>query len=406
MKKIVASFGALLWIVLGICETTHSQDQKPVKLVVCEPLSGPFRNIGERFLDGAKYAVREINTQGGLLGHKVEIVPIDNQLKPDIAIQKINELSDKEQVRYVIVGTGSHIALALSPLAKEKKFILFSYAKADSLTGEKCNRYFFRTVANTSMHSGALAFWVVSHGYKKVFGIAQDYAFGRSAMAAFKKKLQVLDPSVKMVGEIFHPLGEKNFGSHVSKIISSGPEIVFTPNWGSDLALLLKQAGSSHLQAKFAGYYMNDSLLIRDMANDEAVIGNFAAENYMVSIPTEKNKEFVKKFYKDKGYYPDLPRGTSYMGTMFWAQAIKKAGKNDVEAVIDTWEGLIYDGPAGKYYMRPCDHQAQMPMWTAKIVKDNPFFDHAYVGEATTIPTKFIVIPCMKSGCPGLKNER
>ncbi|HHC24424.1 MAG TPA: hypothetical protein ENK58_03275, partial [Desulfobacterales bacterium] len=115
MKKIVASFGALLWIVLGICETTHSQDQKPVKLVVCEPLSGPFRNIGERFLDGAKYAVREINTQGGLLGHKVEIVPIDNQLKPDIAIQKINELSDKEQVRYVIVGTGSHIALALSP---------------------------------------------------------------------------------------------------------------------------------------------------------------------------------------------------------------------------------------------------------------------------------------------------
>jgi len=207
-----------------------------------------------------------------------------------------------------------------------------------------------------------------------VFGIAQDYAFGRSAMAAFKKKLQMLDPSVKMVGEIFHPIGEKDFGPHVSKIISSGPDIVFTPNWGNDLAFLLKQARSSGLQAKFASYYLNNYVLVRGMADDQAVIGNFTAENYMVSIPTEKNRQFVKKFHKDRGYYPTWLRGKAYMATAFWAQAVKKAGKNDVEAIIDAWEGMIYDGPAGKWYMRPCDHQVQIPVWTAKIVKENPFF--------------------------------
>jgi len=403
MKKRVASFGALLWILLGICGTTHSQEQKPVKLVVCGAFSGAFQDVGERYLDGVKYAVEEINAQGGLLGHKVEIVPIDNQFNPDIAVQKIKELSDKEEVKYVGVGLGSHISLALSPLAKEKKFILFTYsAAADSLTGEKCNRYFFRTVASTSMHSGALAFWVVSNGYKKVFGIAQDYAFGRSAMATFKKKIQELDPSVKMVGEIFHPMGEKNFGPHISKIISSGADIVFTPNWGNDLTLLLKEARSSDVQPKFAGFYLNEYTLIRNIGDDQAVIGNFTAENYMVSIPTEKNKAFVKKFYENRGYYPTFLRGNAYMAVSFWAQAVKKAGKNDVEAVIDAWEGMIYDGPAGKRYMRPCDHQAQLPIWTAKIVKDNPFFDHAFVGEATTIPAKFIAVPCQKSGCPGL----
>ncbi len=90
------------------------------------------------------------------------------------------------------------------------------------------------------------------------------------------------------------------------------------------------------------------------------------------------------------------------MATAFWSQAEKRAGKNDVEAIIDAWEGMIYDGPSGKWYMRPCDHQVQLPLWTAKIVKDNPFFDHAYVGGAASIPAKFIAIPCLKSGCSGL----
>ncbi len=402
MKKIFVSLGALLWIGLGICETAHSQDQKPIKLVVSEILSGSSKYIGEGYLDGVKYAVEEINSQGGLLGHKVEIIPIDNELNPEIAVREIIELSDKEEVKYVVGGTTSSIALVLSSLAKEKKFMFYSYSEADNLTGELCNRYFFRVTVNTSMHSGALAFWVVSSGYKKVFGIAQDYAFGRSAMAAFKKKLQILDPSVKMVGEIFHPFGQKNFAPYVSKISSSGADIVFTPNWGNDLAFLLKQARSSNLKAKFASYYLNNYLLIRDMADDQAVIGNFTAENYMLSIPTEKNRQFVKKFYRDRGYYPTWLRGKAYMATMFWSQAVKKAGKNDVEAIINAWEGMIYDGPAGKWYMRPCDHQAQIPLWTAKIVKDNPFFDHAYVGEATTVPAKFIAISCRKSRCSSL----
>lgn len=402
MKNLVVSFIILLlWLTPGSCET---QGGEPVKLVVCESLSGPFQDVGKRYLNGVKYAVEELNSQDGLLGRKVEIIPIDNQFSPDIAVQKIKALSDKEEVKYVLTGLGSHIGLALSPLAKEKKFILFSYAAAaDALTGEKCHRYFFRTVANTTMHSGALAFWAVSNGYKKIFGIAQDYAFGRSAMTAFKKKIQELDPSVKMVGEIFHPFKEKDFGPHISKIISSGADIIFTPNWGRDLGHLLKQARSSGLKPKFMGYYLNDYLLIKKMADDQAMIGNFTAENYMVSIPTEKNKEFVKKFYRNKGYYPTLAPGKSYMAAAFWAQAVKKAGKDDVEAVANAWEGLIYDGPAGKWYMRPCDHQAQMPVWMAKIVKDNPFFAHAYVGEATTIPAKFIAIPCLKTRCPGLE---
>ena len=56
------------------------------------------------------------------------------------------------------------------------------------------------------------------------------------------------------------------------------------------------------------------------------------------------------------------------MATMFWAEAIKKAGTDDVDAVIKAWEGLKYNGPAGEWVMRACDHQAQVPIWMAEIV--------------------------------------
>ncbi|MDM8522863.1 ABC transporter substrate-binding protein, partial [Desulfococcaceae bacterium HSG8] len=395
------------WIIVGICGTAYSEDTEPIKLAVCEALSGKFQYAGEGYLDGVKYAVQEINSQGGLLGRKIEIIPIDNTLNPDVAVQKVSELLRKEPVKYVLTGLGSHIGLALSPLAKEKKFILFSYATAaDSLTGEKCNRYFFRTAASTSMHSGALAFWVVKNGYKKVFGIAQDYAFGRSAMAAFKKKIQKLDPSVKLTGEIYHPLGEKDFTPHINKIIASDAEIVFTPNWGSDLIMLVKQSKSLGMKSEFAGYYINDPDVIKGVGDDEAVIGSFTAENYMISIPTQENKRFVEAFYKDKGYYPTLVRGKAYTATRFWAEAVKAAGKDDVEAVIKAWEGLLFEGPAGKWYMRPCDHQTLMPIWIAKLTKENPFFDHAFVDKATNIPAKFIAVPCNETGCPGLGNSK
>jgi len=84
---------------------------------------------------------------------------------------------------------------------------------------------------------------------------------------------------------------------------------------------------------------------------------------------------------------------------MFWAEALKKAGKDDVDAVIKAWEGLTYEGPAGTWYMRPCDHQAQIPVWVAEMVKESKFFKHAFVGEPKMIPPKDIEITCEETGC-------
>ena len=87
---------------------------------------------------------------------------------------------------------------------------------------------------------------------------------------------------------------------------------------------------------------------------------------------------------------------------MMWAEAVKKAGSTDVDAVRKAWEGLSYDGPAGTWTMRGCDHQVQQPLWIAEVVAKNPFFQHAYVGPATMVAPEEINVPCDQTGCTGL----
>jgi branched-chain amino acid transport system substrate-binding protein len=401
MKKgLIVCVAISLAIVGAFLATAKSQAAEPIKLGVCEPLSGTFKDIGDRYLEGVEYAAKVINEQGGLLGRKVKVIPIDSELKPDVATRKATKLILKEKVKYFCGGTGSSVGGGMSVLAEKNNALMLSYGMAAaSLTGKKCSRNFFRACLNTDTQSFALARWVAKSGYKKVLGIAQDYSFGHEAVEAFMKKVKELNPSIEIVGKLFHKAGEKDFAPYVSQIIGSGAEVVWTPNWGNDLTLLVKQGRTLGMKAKIACYYLNDEYLIESVADDSAIIGNITAEAYMLTIPTEKNREFIEGFYKEKGYYPSWLRGKAYTATMFWAEAIKKAGKDDVDAVIKAWEGLTYEGPAGTWYMRPCDHQAQIPVWIAEMVKESKFFKHAFVGEPKMIPAKDIEITCEETGC-------
>jgi len=393
----------VLAIFLLMASPVLAAAEETIKIGATEPLSGTFKDIGERYLEGVQAAVKVINENGGLLGKKVEVIPIDSELKPDVATRKAQAMILKDEVKFFCGGTGSSVGAAMSQLAEKEDVIMFTYGMdASSMTGEKCNKNFFRPGGSTDGRSFALADLIVKKGFQKIGIIAQDYSFGHEAVDAFKKKLLQLNPSAKIVVEIYHPTGTKDFAPYASQLVGAAPDVIFTSNWGNDLTLLLKQGRPMGLKAKVVSYYINDEVMIESLGDDNLILGDMGAEIYMVSIPLEKNKAFVEKYHKDTGHYPTWLRGKSYMATMFWAEAVKKAGSTDVAAVIKAWEGLTYDGPAGLWTMRACDHQAQVPYWSAEIVKENPFFKHAFVGTASMIPAKDVEVPCEQTGCPGL----
>jgi branched-chain amino acid transport system substrate-binding protein len=398
-RKFVCGLWILsLSLILGLPLGATAADT--IKIGVTEPLSGTFKDIGERYLEGVQYAAKTLNESGGLLGKKVEVIPIDSELKPDVATRKAQNLILKDDVKFFCGGTGSSVGGAMSQLAEKQNVIMFTYGMAAaSMTGEKCNKNFFRPCGNTDQQSYALAELIAKQGHKNVAIIAQDYSFGKEALAAFKKKLAERNPSAKIVAELYHPAGTKDYAPYISQIINAKPDVIFTPNWGNDLTLLLKQGRPMGMNQKIFSYYINDEVTIQALGDDKLMIGNMGAEVYTLTIPTKKNEEFIAKFHKEKGYYPTWLRGKAYIATMFWAEAVKKAGKADVDAVSKAWEGLSYDGPAGVWTMRACDHQAQLPFWYTEIVEKTKFFNHAFEAPAGMADAKSVEVPCAETGC-------
>ena len=154
MKKL---FGlAVLSVLLAFAGSAAAQDT--IKIGATEPLSGTFKDIGERYLEGVQYAAKVINESGGLLGKKVEVIPIDSELKPDVATRKAQNLILRDGVKFFCGGTGSSVGAAMSQLAEKQNVIMFTYGMdASSMTGEKCNRNFFRPGGSTDGRSFALA---------------------------------------------------------------------------------------------------------------------------------------------------------------------------------------------------------------------------------------------------------
>ena len=400
MKKISSMFPIILAIILLASFPTPGQAAETIKLGVTEPLSGTFKNIGDRYLEGVRYAAKVLNRQGGVLGRQIEVIPVDSELKADVATRKATALILKDQVKFFCGGTGSSVGAAMSTVAQQNNAIMFSYGMdAASMTGAKCSKNFFRPGTNTDMHSYALAAYIAKSKFKKIYCIAQDYSFGHESVKPFIARLKKLNPSIEIVGEVYHPLGEKDYGPYVSRIVASGADLVFTTSWGNDLTLMVKQAKPFGLKAKFVGYYFSDEETISAIGDSEFLLGSIASETYMLTIPTEENKKFIEGYYKDTGAYPFWLRGKAYTGTMFWAEALKKAKTDDVNAVIKAWEGLSFKGAGGTWTMRACDHQAQAPIWIAEIVPQSKFMKLPYVGTPIMIPAKEIEVPCEETGC-------
>ena len=383
--------------------TVSAQAVEPIKLVLCEILSGNFQDVGERSVKGVEYAVKTINEQGGVLGRPVKLFVFDHEGKLDVTTRKATRFLYDEGAHYFVGGTFSSIANAMSNFARKHKVLLFAYMwPPQNLTNENCHRYFLRPSVSTDMQSNAIALWVAQKGFKRVFCIGQDWNFGHESTGAFIRKLAEVAPDAKIVGEIYHKPGEKEFAPYISQALAAKADVIFTGDWGNDLRLLIKQSISLGLKVPYATYVLGDVENFKAIGPDisEQIIGSCACDGFELTIPTPANKAFVDGFHKEYGFYPSYTEGKAYDNVLYWAKAVEAAGKDDVEAVIDAWEGLEYQGIGGKVVMRKCDHQGIRSVWCAEVTKDNPYFDFAYMGEAVEFSGEQVVTPSNQTNCP------
>jgi branched-chain amino acid transport system substrate-binding protein len=376
-----------------------------VNIVNLDPLSGPMKDVGDRSVQGYQFAIDEINAAGGLLGKQVKLIIEDSQMKPDVAARKAIRAIMEDKAQFILSLTSTAVAQALMDVAEKNKVIFAMFgAESDFLTGKNFSRYSFRTCFTTGNRARAYAEFFKTKPSRKFYLMNQDYAFGHAVADDFKKVITKVIPDAKIVGEDYAPIGQKDFGPYISKILASGAEIIFTGNFGADLQNLMKQGAQMgiKLPVRYATYFLDGDIELSQI--DQAAVGSFVNSTYLPTIDTPQNKAFLerwnKKFKATDHPWPTANLGYSYNGLMFLFAAIKKAGSFDPEAVIKAWEGMEYNSLVGKQIMRACDHQIMMPGPIGEIQAKSRIFPFPFPDNPIMIPLDKVAVSLRETGNP------
>jgi branched-chain amino acid transport system substrate-binding protein len=391
--------------------SAKGQTQKePVVFGIIDPLSGPFKDVGTEGLWALEYAVDQINSKGGLLGHSVKLMKYDNQFRPDVAVRLARKAALEDGVKVLFQQSSSAVALALSKIAPELNLVhVILHAEADEITGSEFQPNTFRLGFSTYMHSAVLAQYFAQTQYKRFYLINMDYAFGHAVSDSFKKIFQrVKKPDQEIVGEDFHPMATKDFGPYVTKALAAKPDVVITGNFGPDITGLIKQGRELGLNAFIGTYYLDNPNWMNQIG--EGCIGTMVGEMFLATVNTKANQDFIKswqawfkKAHPNEASIYQVPN-TSWLpgnAALFVAEAIKKAGSADAGKLVKTMEGMSFESSTGKITMRACDHQIQADGWVAVAKKDHQFkniLKFPFLGEATRIPVDKISCPPAETG--------
>jgi len=347
--------------------------QDTIRIGYIDPLSGAFANVGELGVHHFQFVMDRINAKGGVLGKKLELVPLDSKANPQdtqIALKRVID----DGIRFVLQGNGSNVAHAIvDTLAKHnerepsKSVLFLNYAAVDpALTNDKCSFWHFRFDADADMKMEALTnFMAKQQGIKKVYLINQDYSFGKAVAAAANEMLKKKRPDVQIVGDELHPLGKvQDFTPYVAKIKASGADSVITGNWGNDLSLLVKAAKDAGLNVDWYTYYAGglSTPAAIGQAGKDRVKQITEWHSNVEGATLDEEVEAYKKKYNEDFYY----LRTRNLIEMF-AKAVEQAKSTDPVAVAKALEGMKHQTPTGEVHMRADNHQLIQPLYVSTM---------------------------------------
>jgi branched-chain amino acid transport system substrate-binding protein len=334
--------------------------------------TGPFESYAKQtetgFLLGLEYLT------GGKMeidGRKLKVIVKDDQLKPELAKAALAEAYGDDKVAIAVGTSSSGATLAMLPVAEEyKKVLIVEPAVADSITGDKWNRYVFRTSRNSTQDGLAGAATLM--GEASVAFLAQDYAFGRDGVKAAKEALATIGSKAKVVHEEYAPQNTTDFTAPVQRIFDAlktkpAPRI-----------LAIMWAGA-HPIGKIADLKPERyGIVLAPGGNSLPVLktwrtyaGTEGAIFYYYGFPKNPmNDWLVREHLKRYKTPPDMFTAGGFTAASAVVSALTRARSTDTEKLIAAMEGMDFDTPKGRMTLRREDHQALQSMYHFRIKKE------------------------------------
>lgn len=318
---------------------------------------------------GLEYATNGTMTVNG---NKLVVIEKDTQGKPDVAKAQLAAAYSDDRADIAVGPTSSGTALAMLPVAEEyKKVLLVEPAVADSITGDKWNRYIFRTGRNSSQDAISNAVALDKPGVQ-IATLAQDYAFGRDGVKAFKGALK----HAKIVHEEYLPTNTTDFTAGAQRLFDSlkdkpGRKVIFIIWAGAGNPFKIAELDPKRYGIEIA----TGGNILPAMASYKNFPGMEGATYYYFGIPKNKANEWlVSNHYSKFKAPPDFFTAGGMSAGIALVEALKKTqGDTGTDKLIAAMEGMSFDTPKGRMTFRKEDHQAMQSMYHFKIKVDPAF---------------------------------
>ena len=368
-RSILAGGTALSLASIG---SAQAQAKKPLKIALIQDKTGPLEAYAKQvvtgFRMGLEYATQNTMT---VAGRKIEIIEKDSQTKPDLGRSLLAEAYADDDVDFAVGGSSSAVALAMLPVAADaKKLLIVEPAVADSITGDKWNRYIFRTGRNSMQDAIANALAIGKPG-TVIATLGQDYAFGRDGVAAFREALA--PTGAKLVHEEYVPPTTTDFTAAAQRLFDalakeSGRKVIWVIWAGADPLAKLKALNPERLGIELStgGNILPVLQTYKDFAGMEG------GAYYYYGIPKNKvNDWLVAEHQKRFKTPPDFFTCGGMSAAMAAIAAVTATnGDTDTEKLIAAMEGMRFETPKGAMMFRKEDHQALQSMYGFKLRND------------------------------------
>ena len=359
-----------------------------IKVGILHSLSGTMSISEVSVKDAEIMAIDEINAAGGLLGKKIVPVIEDGASDWPTFAEKARKLIEVDKVPVVFGCWTSASRKAVLPVFESLNGLLYYPIQYEGL--EASPNIFYAGATTNQQIIPAVTYLLNEAKKSKFYLLGSDYVFPRTANKIIKAQLKA--SGLTEVGEEYTPLGTTEYSTVISKIMSSGADVVFnTLNGDSNVAFFkqLKDAGVTADTLPTLSVSVAEEE-IRGIG-PENMVGHLTAWNYFQTTKTPQNDKFVAAYKAKYGdnRVTDDPIEAGYFMVYIWSEAVKKAGSTDVAAVKAAAKGLTFDAPEGTVTF---DGENQHVYKTARIGKarTDGMFDEVWTSGEPIKPDPFL----------------
>ena len=276
--------------------------QKTVKIGFISTFSGPVAAIGNDMKNSFELGLDQHGRKLG--GLPVEVIYADDQLKPEVGVQKTQELIESDHVDFVVGYIWSNVLLAsLKPLVNSKTMTVVTNAGPNQLAGELCSPYVFSTSWQNDQTPAAVGRYMNEKGVKTAFLMGPNYAAGKDMLAGVQTTFKG-----QIVGqELTRWPDQLDFSAELSKARAAKPDAIFAfypGGAGVQFVTQYVQAGLKGQIPLYTAFTIDDLSLprLKDLA-----VGVPGAQEWVNDLPNDANKKYVAdykaKYHASPSFY-------------------------------------------------------------------------------------------------------